>query len=170
VNESAQQERRIGILTVLFVLLVVAAFWTLYPQKWPFRSEGSEAEPGLDAGTARAKSMLESFQQLPGDDPGKIGPLRFGQRSISMVMGSYATKSDCGTLELHYKEEFAKHGFTYTGTNDSFGNESSGNESSRTKRRSLSFSSQVYIARLSCTDTEGLFRPYFIIMWSKPRA
>ena len=160
--DPAQQERRIGILTVILALLVVVVFWMLYPHKWPFSSEGRGARPGTEAREARAKTTLENIRPLPGDEPGRIETLNFPGTNQLAVTGIYSTKSDCATLEAHYKEEFAKHGFTYAGTD-----ESSTNESSRTKRGALSFSSRDYGATLSCTETAGSIRPYFIIMWSK---
>lgn len=162
--DPAQQERRIGILTVILVLLVVMAFWMLYPHKWPFRTEAHEDEPGMDAQTVKLKTTLEGIPLLAGDDPGTVRPLPLNQANLSAVLGRYATKFDCATLEAHYKEEFVKRGFTYSGTN-----ESSKSGPANTKRPMLSFSSPDFGATLSCTEMEGPFRPYRIILWAKTR-
>jgi hypothetical protein len=158
--DPAQQERRIGILSVVFVLLVVAVFWTLYPQKWPFRSEESKVESATEAREAELKKALENIPPLPGDQPGRLETLHFPGMDRAAVTGIYSTRSDCATLEAHYKEEFSRHGLVFTGTQPS----------SNTGSRALSFSSPNYDATLSCTDTAGYTRPYFIIMWSNPRA
>jgi hypothetical protein len=164
VTESPQQERRIGILTVILVLLVVVLFWMLYPHKWPFRGNERGAEPGTDSRTVQLKKKLEAIQPLAGDEPGKIRSLPSNVR-LSAVIGSYATKSDCATVETHYREEFAKLGLAYTPAS-----EPSPDGSSQTRRRALSFSSSGYGASLSCSETEGSSRRYVIVMWSNARA
>ena len=143
--DPARQERRIGIIVVILVLLAVVFFWMLHPHNLPFSSYVREA---------RLKRTLESIHQPAGDAPGKIQTTTFPGANFLSVMGVYSTKSDCATVEAHYKQEFARHGFTYTETT----------EVSKTQGRSLSFSSRDYDASLGWVDkTKGI---YFISMWS----
>jgi hypothetical protein len=157
--DRALQERRVSILPVVFALLAVAAFWMLYPQKWPFRAERPKAGPGADAREAELKKRLENIQPLTGDGSGRIETIHFPGTDRLAATAIYSTKFDCARLEAHYKEEFARHGFTFTGIE----------QSSETGNRALSFSSPDYDATLSCTDTAGASRPYFIFMWSNAR-
>jgi hypothetical protein len=146
---AAQQERRIGILTVVVVLLVVAAFWMLYTPKMPFASYVREA---------KFKRELANIRPPASDEPGNIQAFTFRETNLTTVVGSYSTKSDCSAIEAHYKEEFPRHGFIYLGTK----------EASKTQARSLSFSSQDSEASMSCTETvAGSSRSYLIIMQTK---
>lgn len=158
-TESAQQERRIGILTVILVLFVVALFWMLYPQKWPFSSNQREDS----SREAKIKSRLESIRPPDGDHLGEIQTLNFSSGYLAVTRAN-STMSLCAALEAHYKEEFARHGFTYTGTR----------EASQTADRSLSFFSQDYGASLSCTEPRnslmGSYKTYLVVMWLKSRA
>jgi hypothetical protein len=158
--DPAQQERRIGILTVILALLVVVVFWMLYPHKWPFSSEGRGDAPGTEAREAELKKALEDIPPPPGDEPGRLETLHFPGTDRLAVTGIYSTKSGCASLETHYKEEFARRGFTFTGTQ----------QPSNNVDRALSFSSPNYDARLTCTNTAGSFRPYFIVIWSNAGA
>jgi hypothetical protein len=146
--DRARQERRIGILVVVLVLLVVVLFWMLHPHL-PFSSYGHEA---------RIKSTLESIHPLGDDHLGAIQTVNLSSGDL-WVTRTNSTMSLCTALEAHYKEEFARHGFTYTGTR----------EASETAGRLLSFSSQDYGASLSCTEPEnslmGSYKTYRISMW-----
>lgn len=151
--DRARQERRIDILVVLIVLLTVVLFWILHPQL-PFSSYGREANSPKD----RIKSTLESIHPLDGDHLGEIQIVNLSSGDL-WVTRTNSTMSLCTALEAHYKEEFARHGFTYTGTR----------EASATAERSISFSSQDYGASLSCTEPEhslmGSYKTYRISMW-----
>ncbi len=157
-TESAQQERRIGILTVVLVLMVVVLFWILHPHL-PFSSDGRET-----AREEKIKSTLKSIRPLDGDHLGEIHTLDFSGGNV-WVTRTNSTMSLCTALEAHYKEEFARHGFTYTGTQ----------EASARAARSISFSSEDYGASLSCTEKPkgslmGSYKTYLIVMWSKSHA
>lgn len=154
--DQARRERRIGILSMVLVLLIVAAFWMLYPQKWPFRSK-ERIEPGTEAREAELKKTLEDIPPPPGDEPGRLETLHFPGTDRLAVTGIYSTRSGCAGLEAHYKKEFARRDFTFTGTQ----------QTSNNIDRALSFSSPNYDARLTCTNTAGSFRQYFIVIWSK---
>lgn len=143
--DRAQRERRIGIVVVILVLLAVVFFWMLHPHNSPFSSYVREV---------RLKRALGNIHQPAGDAPGSIKIFFFPRGPTTMVAaGTYFTKSDCATVETYYKQEFARHGFTYTGTN----------EVSKTLGRVLSFSSYDYDASLSCDDKMKSL--YAITMW-----
>lgn len=152
--DPARQERRIGIVVVILVLLAVVFFWVLHPHL-PFSSYGRAASR-----EERIKSTLASIRALEGDHLGEIQIINFPSGDI-WVTRTNSTMSLCAALEAHYKEEFARHGFTYTGTR----------EASPTAERMLSFSSPDYDARLSCTEPKdslmGSYKLYRIIMWSR---
>jgi hypothetical protein len=122
----------------------------LYPHKSPFSKERR---------VGQLKSTLESIQPPTGDEPGKITTLPGNEVKLLGVIGAYTTKFDCATLEAHYKEEFAKHGFSYT---------EKAIASSKTGK-SISFTSRDYNATLNCTEISGPSRPYLIIIWSNVR-
>ncbi len=153
--DFASKERRIGFLTVILVLLVVAGFWILHPHL-PFSSDGRAARR-----EERIKSTLASIRPIEGDHLGEIQAGSF-PNGTSLATRTDSTMSLCAALEAHYKEEFARHGFTYTGTQ----------EASPTVGRSISFSSRDYDASLSCTEKPkdslmGSYKTYLIVMMSK---
>ena len=155
--DRVRQERRINILVGNLVLLAVVLFWILNPQKWRFRSEERKTAPGTEAREAELKKALEDIPPPPGDEPGRLETLHFPGTDRLAVTGIYSTKSGCAGLEAHYKEEFARRGFTFTDTQ----------LSSNNIDNALSFSSPNYDARLTCTNTAGSFRQYFIVIWSR---
>lgn len=167
--DPAQRERRIGILVVILVLLIVVLFWMLHPHKLPFSTEQRETKtppgtegktPSIEERKAALKKTLESIRPPAGDQLGKIRYFNGPDGDISGVMVDYSTKANCAALGPHYKKEFAKQGFTYTGKKDDSDENSS----------TFLFSSRDYIADVGCPASKGPIRQYVIIMWSKSHA
>ena len=106
------------------------------------------------------KEKLKKIQPPPGAKLAELSTSH--QAGWPDATANYYIDSDCASLKIYYKKEFARQGFT-------FENEYKSSDSSL-EPDSLSYSDQDYSAGMSCTNSENKPRSYMIILvWTNAR-
>jgi hypothetical protein len=101
--DPARKQRRNGILIVIAVLVVVGAFWIVFvPHTKLYRAYKSES---------KIKERLQTIKPPAAARLVEINTSHVG--GWPMATGMYSTESDSDSMKTHYKEEFARHGFTF---------------------------------------------------------
>jgi hypothetical protein len=103
--DPARKQRRNGILTVVGVLMVVCAFWTvLVPRTERYKSYKQEAN---------LKKTLRAITLPAGAEVILINSTH--DEDVWTAMGMYSADSRVDIVKSHYMQEFARHGFVYKG-------------------------------------------------------
>jgi hypothetical protein len=143
-----------GIMSVVTALAVVFVWWVLivpHTTRYKDYMEERQMKARLKTITPPADARLTDIQILRWRDP--------NLPHMTSAMALYSSKSDCSAVEAYYKEEFAKHGFVYSGEI----------AESKKQSRALSFSATDYTAQLSCSNSQTPPQLYEIILWSNLR-
>jgi len=148
--DPARTQRRNGILIVIAVLVVVCAFWIVFvPHTKPYRAYKSES---------KIKEKLQTIKTPAAARLVEINTSHVG--GWPMATGMYSTESDSDSVKTYYKEEFARHGFTFK-TEDL---------DPKNGTKSVYFSSSEYDADLSFFPPRGRTLDYMIILnWTNSR-
>src|SRR5258708_26728818 len=107
--DPVNKQRRNGILVVAAVLVVVCVWWMVFvPYARRYKADKSEA---------KLKETIQAIMPLAGARTHSVTTERLTVgRGYNVVLltarGIYSTTSDCASVKNHYKEEFARHGFT----------------------------------------------------------
>jgi hypothetical protein len=148
--DPIRQQRRNGISVVVAVFVVVGAFWIVFvPHTKLYRAYKNES---------KTKEKLQTIKPPAG---ARLGEIRTSHiAGWPMATGMYSTESDCNSVTTYYKEEFARHGFTFKDEG----------RDSKAETKSVSFSALGYDAGLSCFPPRGRTLDYMIILnWTSSR-
>lgn len=148
--DPLRKQRRNGIPIVMAVLVVVGAFWIVFvPHTKLYRAYKSES---------KIKGKLQTIKP-----PAAARLIEISTSHVAgwpMATGMYSTESDCDSVKTYYKEEFARHGFTFK-TEDL---------DPKYGTKSVYFSSPEYNAGLSFFPPRGRTLDYMIILnWTNSR-
>lgn len=148
--ELESKQRRNGILIVIAVLVAVCGWWTIFvPHTKQYRAYKSESE---------IKGKLQTVQPPVGARLVEISTSHIA--GWPMATGTYSSDSDCNTVKTYYKDEFARHGFTFRDEK----------LNSKSETKFVFFSAPGYDAGLSCFSPGGRSFEYMIILnWTDSR-
>ena len=136
------RKRRSGVAVVIFVLVVVGAFWLLVithtSQYQAYRRE------------ADLKKTLQAIQPPAGAKRIDIIITGAGEFRGWTAIEAYSSDLTADVVKSHYMQEFPRRGFIYR------------SESTKKSQTSLDFCSARYGATLTFTDPEVLPHLYFI--------
>ena len=142
--EPASKQRRSGILIVIAVLAVVGAFWVFFvPHTKLYRAYKDQA---------KVKEKLQTVKPPAG---ARIVEIRTSYvAGWPEATGTYSAESDCDSVKMYYKDEFARHGFTFRDED----------QNSKSETKFVFFSAPGYDAGLSCFPPRGRTLDYMIIL------
>lgn len=145
------KKQKNGVLVVTGALVLVIAFWIFQaPHFHLYR-------------TYRLKHKLRNLS-LPAEtkllDINDINTVDLpGGLVIDGVIGVYSTNVDCDIVNTHYRQEFARQGFSYVNEHHASGPESA----------ALRFSSSEFSASLSCGTGKTPILYLITMNWNTPR-
>ncbi|HEV7552036.1 MAG TPA: hypothetical protein VGP65_10140 [Candidatus Angelobacter sp.] len=148
--DQPSKQRRTGVLILIAVLLVVCAWWAIFaPHTKRYRAYKSES---------KIKEKLQTVKLPAGARLVEISASHAA--GWPMATGAYSTESDCDSVKTYYKEEFARHGFTFRDED----------QKSKSETKFVFFSAPGYDAGLSCFPPRGRSLDYMIILnWTNSR-
>ena len=148
------REQRIGLLSVVAALVLIAAWWLLLmPAVSKYKAHRQEA---------RLKDKLGSIGPPTGNKPGEIQITRLPKFDYMSVTRLDAAKLDCISGGMYYRNEFTKAGFAYDGEK----------VDPKQNTKTLSFAGQGYGASVLCgglPEVQSDLHIYVIEIWSVVR-
>ena len=147
--DFASKERRIGLLSVVAALVLIAVWWLLLkPAVSKYKVHRQEAA---------LKDKLGSIRPPAGRKPGDITITRLPQFGYISATRFDPAELDCIAGELYYRNEFTNAGFGYDGEK----------VDPKQHTKTLSFAGQDFGASVLCwEELSSDLHIYVITMWS----